>query len=333
MNSRHTALILSILVGSTASTLRAQDTPSDEPTPAEEVIVQVKGGDLIHGKLIGENDDSVVLVSPVLGTITLPRDQVDSVTRNTPDAAALAAAKAEAEKAAAAAAAKKAAEEAAKPKSPWKGIANVGFTYSDASSVTSSLNLGLNLQRKTDLNTFLFEAKYFYSYDNGSVTDNDVFVNGDETSYFSKVSPWSLFGTLTYQWDAFEQWEHRLSPYAGAGYAFVRDDDLTWTGRFGAGGTWEYDGSRDFDPQFLFQTTVNWTIDKTQSIQGSAKIAPKMTQFSNYILTIQTNYQLRIGVDTPFSLNFSVLNIYDSEPGPEGNNNDLKVVVSLGYDF
>ena len=78
---------------------------------------------------------------------------------------------------------------------------------------------------------------------------------------------------------------------------------------------------------------MNWTIDKTQSFQGSAKIAPKMTEFSNYILTIQANYQLRIGEDTPFSLNFSVLNIYDSLPGPDGNNNDLKVVVSLGYDF
>jgi putative salt-induced outer membrane protein YdiY len=333
MNMRGTIAILSILLGSISYTVQAQDTPSDEPAPSEEVIVQVKGGDLIHGKLIGENDDSVVLVSPVLGTITLPRDQVETVMKNTPDAAAIAAAKAEAEKAAAAEAAKKAAEEAAKPKSPWKGTANVGFTYSDASSVTSSLNLGLNLERKTDLNTFLFEAKYFYSYDDGQVTDNDIFVNGDETYYFSKESPWSLFGTMTYQWDAFELWEHRLSPYGGVGYAFVRDDDLTWTGRFGAGGTWEYDGNRSFDPQFLFQTTVNWTIDKTQSIQGSAKIAPKMTEFSNYILTLQGNYRLRIGEDTPFSLNFSVLDIYDSDPGPDGNNNDLKLVVSLGYDF
>ena len=333
MNQRCTTAILSILMGSVSFAIQAQDTPSSEPAPAQEVIVQVKGGDLIHGKLIGESDDSVVVVSPVLGTITLPRDQVDTVTPSTPDAEAIAAAKAATEKAAAAEAAKKAAEEAAKPKSPWKGTANVGFTYSDASSVTSSLNLGLNLERKTESNVFLLDAKYFYSYDDGAVTDNDVFVVGDDTHYFSKESPWSLFGTVTYQWDAFELWEHRVSPYAGVGYAFVRDEDLTWTGRFGAGGTWEYDGNRSFDPQFLFQTTLNWTIDKTQSFQGSAKIAPKMTRFSNYLLTLQANYRLRIGEDTPFSLNFSVLDIYDSDPGPDGNNNDLKVVVSLGYDF
>ena len=95
MNQRCTTAILSILMGSVSFAIQAQDTPSSEPAPAEEVIVQVKGGDLIHGKLIGENDDSVVVVSPVLGTITLPRDQVETVVKNTPDAAAIASAKAE----------------------------------------------------------------------------------------------------------------------------------------------------------------------------------------------------------------------------------------------
>ena len=124
-----------------------------------------------------------------------------------------------------------------------------------------------------------------------------------------------------------------MSPYGGVGYAFVRSDDLTWTGRGGAGGTWEDQGDRGFDPQFLFQTTVDWTIDENQGLTGSVKFAPKMTQFENYLLTVQGNYRVRLGKDTPFSLNLSLLNIYDSQSGPDGTNNDLKLVVSLGYDF
>ena len=41
--------------------------------------MSLKNGDVIRGSLSGENDDSIIIKSPILGTVTLPRDQVDSV--------------------------------------------------------------------------------------------------------------------------------------------------------------------------------------------------------------------------------------------------------------
>ena len=58
-----------------------------------------------------------------------------------------------------------------------------------------------------------------------------------------------------------------------------------------------------------------------------------MTQFENYLFTLQANYKLSIGENSPFSLNLSVLNIYDSQAGDDGTPNDLKLVVSIGHDF
>ena len=310
----------------------------DDPPPApgsNEVVIEVKGGDRIHGKLVSEDGDSVVVVSPVLGTVTLDRDVIESISADgeaAAEAEALAQAKAkeaEAEKAKVAAEA----AEAAKPKSPWSGTVNLGFTYSNASTVTSALNVGGSITKKTDLETFNLNAKYFYAYDDGAVTDNDIVANISDTWYLTKDSPWNYFVQGAYQWDQFQDWEQRFSPYAGVGYALYRLDDLTWNLKFGGGGTWEYTGDRGFDTQFLFETNVDWTIDELQSLTASVRFAPEVSDFSNYLLTVSTNYKLRIGTKSPFSLNLSVLDIYDPKATGDSSTNDLKVVVSLGYDF
>lgn len=306
----------------------AQDQSSDGDATTNQVLVEVKGGDRIHGKLVSENEDSVVVVSPILGTMRLSREQIEGITYQ--DAEAEAAAKAEAAKAAKAA---EAAAAAAKEASPWTAGINLGFSYSRASTVTSSLNIGAQVQKKTDLQTLTLNAKYFYSYDDGSVTDNDIIVNFDDTWYLTKDSRWNYFVKASYQWDEFQQWEQRFSPYAGFGYAIERSDDLTWNLQLGGGGTWEYSGDRGFDPQFLFATNVDWTIDKQQSLTAGVKIAPKITEFSNYLLTLSANYKLRIGNDSPVSLNLSLLDIYDSSATGDSSPNDLKLVLSLGYDF
>ena len=313
-----------LLIGSVPVT--AQDKAADEDGSTNRVRVEVKGGDRINGTLVSENDESIVVVSPILGTVRLSRDQIDAINYEDAEAEAAATAKAEAE--AAAAAAKVAAE-----KSPWTASINLGFSYSKASTATSSLNIGAQVQKKTDLQTLTLNAKYFYSYDDGAVTDNDIIVNFDDTWYLSKESRWNYFIQASYQWDEFQEWEQRLSPYGGFGYAVARSEDLTWNLKLGGGGTWEYSGDRGFDPQILFGTNLDWTIDKQQSLTAGVKIAPKITEFSNYLLTLSANYKLRIGNDSPVSLNLSVLDIYDSTATGDSSRNDLKLVLSLGYDF
>lgn len=299
--------------------------------PAKEVIIELKGGDLIHGRLAGENEDSIIIVSPILGTLTLSREKVISVTElsegENAEEAVAAKKKAEVE-----AAAKKKAEEEKKAKGPWSGSVNVGLTYSDATKTTTSFNLSGALDKKTEEEVFHIDALYFYSKENGNTTDNDVIANLDQTWLIEK-SRWSFFAKATYQWDEFQGWEHRLSAYGGAGYAIIKEKDLSFTGRFGAGGTYEYTGDRQFDPQLLFQLKTDWTIDQLQSFTGSIQIAPKVTEFSNYLLTLSTNYKVKFGKKSALSLNFTILSIYDSNPTEGGADNDLKLILSLGYNF
>ena len=58
-----------------------------------------------------------------------------------------------------------------------------------------------------------------------------------------------------------------------------------------------------------------------------------MDDFSNYLLTLSAVYSLKLFDDSPLTFNASLLNIYDSDPGPGETGNDLKLVLGLGWTF
>ena len=309
----------------------SDDESVTDSTP-KEVSVGLKNGDIIRGTLAGENEKSIIVVSPILGTVTLPRDKVDSVTSLTTDDSA-AADPTEADASSSAAEKVQAVEKEADP-SPWSGSVNIGLTYADASTLNITLNVGATIERKTDLSNFRMTAQYFYSRDEKVVTDNDIIVNADQTWFFTKDGPWSIFAKGTYQWDQFELWEQRFSPYGGVGYALLREEDLKTQLRLGGGGTYEYgESDRGWDTQLLFEVNTNWTIDSRSSLTGSLSIAPAVNEFNNYLLTLSAVYALKLFEDSPLTFNASLLNIYDSQPGAGETGNDLKLVLGLGWNF
>ena len=287
-----------------------------------EAIVELKNGDRVQGELTDDGKDEVVVDSPVFGTVTLGRDQIEGITM-----VADARAKAEAEKKAAA---------VEKSKGPWSGSVNLGLTYSDNSSTNLTLNLGASAKRETKDSVLTMNVQYFYSQDERSTTDNDVIARFDQTWITSDANgplPWSYFAQGTYQWDEFETWEQRLSPYAGIGYALKRTEDLTVDLRLGGGGTWQYEGDQNFITQFLFEVNSTWKIDDRSLLTGAVKFAPNVNAFDDYFLTLSAVYKTKLMKDSPLTFNISFLNIYDSEPGIGENGNDLKLVMGLGYTF
>ena len=312
----------------------SDDSSSDSSTDStpKQVSVSLKNGDIIRGSLAGENDKSIIIVSPILGTVTLPREEVDSVTSlSTDDSAAADPTKADA---ASSAVENVNAVEKEAEKSPWSGSVNIGLTYADASTLNLTLNVGGTIERKTDLSNFRMTAQYFYSRDDRVVTDNDIVANADQTWFFTKDGPWSIFAKGTYQWDQFELWEQRFSPYAGFGYAIFRQEDLKTQLRFGAGGTYEYgDSDRSWDTQLLFEINTTWTINDRSSFTGALSFAPEVSDFNNYLLTLSAVYSLKLLEDSPLTFNASILNIYDSVPGDDQTGNDLKLVLGLGWTF
>ena len=304
------------------------ESPQEGPTP-KQVSVSLKNGDVIRGTLAGENDDSIIIKSAILGTVTLPRDQVDSVDELDPKAR-------KAPDPDQADSASSAVEQAKqdKPDGPFSGSLNIGMTYADASTKNLTLNVGGTIKYDTELSKFSLNGQYFCSRDENAVTDNDVIVVADQTWFFSKAQRWSIFAKGTYQWDQFEIWEQRVSPYGGVGYAIIKQEDLKTQLRLGGGGTYEYGASdRSWDTQLLFEVNTDWTIDPRSTLTGALSFAPDVSDFDNYLLTLSAVYALKLFEDSPLTFNASVLNIYDSQPGADETGNDLKLILGLGWTF
>ena len=329
------APLLSLVILACGQHAAAQDEPtsSTQDSTPKQVSVALKNGDVIRGGLAGENEKSIIIVSPILGTITLPRDQVDSVTEIDPDSDPKNSVESDPGKADSASSAVEKAK-SKKPPGPFSGSLNIGLTYANASTRNLTLNLGGVIQYNTDLSKLRVSAQYFYSQDDRAVTDNDIIVIADQAWFFSKEGRWSIFAKGTYQWDEFEIWEQRFSPYGGVGYALFRQEDLKTQLRLGGGGTYEYgESDRAWDTQFLFEVNTNWTIDPRSSLVGSLSFAPDVGDFDNYLLTLSAVYALKLFEDSPLTLNASILNIYDSKPGIGATGNDLKVVLGVGWSF
>ena len=84
--STYLATVIISSIGVSAVAQDSGDDAASSDTKAEsaasvdsEVVIDIKGGDRIHGQLVGVSEDTYVVVSPILGTVSLPRDQVESV--------------------------------------------------------------------------------------------------------------------------------------------------------------------------------------------------------------------------------------------------------------
>ena len=62
-------------------TLQTGSVFSQDAKPASnEAVVALKNGDRVQGELTDDGKDEITVVSPVFGTVTLDRDQIDDIT-------------------------------------------------------------------------------------------------------------------------------------------------------------------------------------------------------------------------------------------------------------
>ncbi|MCP4839717.1 MAG: DUF481 domain-containing protein [Planctomycetes bacterium] len=214
---------------------------------------------------------------------------------------------------------------------PWTGSVGAAVTASDTTTSTYNLRLSGSLQRTAPTSRTDFSVSYYLNSADGIVTDNDLLARGLQ-NWFSEDSRWEVFAQSTYQYDQFESWAHRLSPYGGLGYRLIDEDDLALTLKAGGGMTWEQDAGL-IRPQTLFEVTTSWTIDDRQSLQAYSSIAPDVDDSSNFLATLQCDWKIKLGEESPLALSIGVRNTYDSTPSPGATHNDFKAWAGVVLSF
>lgn len=187
--------------------------------------IETVDGDVINGTIVEENDDEIVVESPTVGRVTIPRAQV------------------------------KPPEPAAEPNPGLFGTPilrgfkrNLSFGASGTQSVIddAKVNVQLNLERLNERHEQFFRTQYYFSAAQPDAAapqqtnNNNAAVYYDHNYRFANI-PLFLFGSGGYDFDKFQDWTHRIVGNGGLGWRFVDTDRWKIRGRTGPGVSYTFE--------------------------------------------------------------------------------------------
>lgn len=218
---------------------------------------------------------------------------------------------------------------------PWTGSIDAGLSGSTGNSENFSLRVNAGADRIIeDVAETRLSARYTYKSDNGNDTDNRFEANARHDWLFAE-SPWRAFARASYEYDEFQDYDHRISAGGGLGYEFIDNDTTLLVGRIGAQGTWELgraDGDR-FTPEGILGIDFEHQLTERQKIYFTGDYLPALDDFWRYRVVARAGWEILIDPDANLFLKAGVENRYDSSPGPDTDRNDLDYFLTVGTTF
>ncbi len=303
------------------------------PSEAAEsgVVLELKNGDRLSGLILSENTHRLVLSNAWSAVLTVPASQI---LKRTP--------------------------------LPAPGL-ETGPTIGVDAAVASQLGILLPPQAKPEppkhwtfdgelgasllystkkVESFYGRAKYNYAKDRfrGAL---DYIVNYGRTDGEADANNMSLIGKADY--DVSKHWF--FYNLGGAGYDQVRRIDLSFEEGPGmgyhilqteplnvnaeAGFDYQYENRADGTTRTTFSTRLAenaaWNLAKRISLEQRFEYFPRFDNVAEFRFRFEAT--LRFWLTTHLTLNFSVFDIFDTDPAPEVRDNDLQVRSAIGVKF
>ncbi len=214
----------------------------------------------------------------------------------------------------------------------WEGSVEAGINGTTGNSENFNFRLGLNAERLTEKMETRFDALYRYATSEGEDTTNR-FETGLRNDWLLNESPWRLFAEVGYEYDEFQDWDHRISGFAGVGYEFIDNDTTSLVGRAGLGGNQTVGGDDErFTPEGLLGLDLTHQLTDNQKIAAGTEVLPSLDPFGDYRVNSYADYTVKVNPDNNMFLKLGVKHRWDSDPG-DAKRSDLDYYLTLGWGF
>ena len=214
---------------------------------------------------------------------------------------------------------------------PWDLGVELGINGSDGTSKTFSLRTGGHIKRKTDQWKVDSSIAYYKTTSDHRESQNDAKCDARLDRLLDE-SPWTLFFLSNMLYDEFQAFDLRLAINEGVGYQFIDTDETQLMGRFGAGASREFDGPDEYWAQeALFGLEYDHRISRTQRLTSKIDYFPEWEYFHRYRVVLDVSWEIQLDRPRNTSLQFSLLDRYDSTPnGAIPNNLNYGVLLVWG---
>jgi putative salt-induced outer membrane protein YdiY len=283
--------------------------------------VRLKNGDVVTGEIVETSDAGLVLEHPVLGALRIAADQVDA--RVEGDGALPA---------------------PAPPPRPglfgsdvlagWNKQIQLGFNGSLGNSETQDILVGVRGNFADDTKRWAFDSGYYNAATDGDKTKSQAFAALLRDFLFPGKKIFA-FASSRYDWDEFQDWDHRLNLSGGAGYAFLDRETLDLRGRLGVGATKTFGapGDDEWVPEAVLGLESEWLPAERQKVTAYTTFYPSLTDAGEFRNLTGVDWSLLISDGLGLSLNLGLQNDYESDVPSGIEKNDFLYRAALMYDF
>ncbi|MCC6677107.1 MAG: DUF481 domain-containing protein [Phycisphaerales bacterium] len=216
----------------------------------------------------------------------------------------------------------------------WKGSIEGGLNGSDGNSESLNIRAGLNMERKAEAMETTLHSQYTFATADGDKDKNRWFNELRNDWLLGREHRWSFFALGQLEYDDFQDWNWRMSGFAGPGYKLIKTDKTTLNGRAGAGVTKYAGGSRnELIPEGLLAMDVAHQLTERQKLTGAVEYYPSFRQFSDYRIVARAGWEIVVDPEVNMMLKIGAEDRYDSDPGEGFKKNDIDYFMLIGWKF
>jgi putative salt-induced outer membrane protein YdiY len=276
---------------------------------AESVVLA--NGDRLNVEVVERGADHIVIEHPQLGQVRLSLDQLDVEAGDLPNPGIF----------------------GTNILRGWSRTLDIGVNGRQGNSETTSITVGLELSLEDQFKRWEIQGRSFFARDEDGTSDNNARFTLRRDHFFFE-SPWFAFGSVSYGYDQFESWKHRIVASSGPGYRLVQREAQELDLRLGATYTREFGERGRNEANFLFGVDYSWKPGERHTFtlenQLFTEVQPSPGELRN--LTI-AGWKVKILEEPALSLKAAVENEYETEVEDDDKKNDLKYYVGVGIDF
>lgn len=215
----------------------------------------------------------------------------------------------------------------------WEGRVDIALTGTTGNSESNNFRVELGLDRETERNDTAVRALYRYGTSDGAEGENRAQI-GLRNDYKFADSRWLLFGEVKYEYDNFQDWDHRISFAVGPGYRLLVGPKHMLTGRVGYGAFYEVGGdNEEYQSEVVIGVDYKWNIKDKHTFELTSEYRPSLEDSNNYRILSRANYDILLDESSNLYLRLGAESRYDSDPGPDRRRHDVDYFLALGWTF
>ena len=280
---------------------------------AEEIYLKNK--DRLTGEIIEEDEESVSLNTEAMGVISVKKDMIERIVR---------------------------AEEEGIPeekevvkKVAWEGSISAGYNVTRGNTEGDQLSTSFSLRRnRMHIDEITLKGDAFYSASNKETDAQKLHGSARYAVSFREDKKWYNFYKIEADHDRFANIDYRLIPGVGAGYWFFDLPETKMMAEIAIGleHTDYRDETEDNNEAILIpRAFLERRLFVNSKLTQDVTLYPSLMDVGEFRLHSETTFTNPI--TDKLSLNFSLINDYDSDPPDDTRSHDLRLISSLAYGF